>query len=88
MLSCRELARIVASDEIVEAAWPKKLAARVHLLMCQHCRRYAADIRALGASARRAWGAEARDPGRLEQLEKKILGRFQEGSADASTSDR
>ena len=87
MLNCRELERIVASDEIVEAAWPRKLGARVHLLMCRHCRRYAAELRAIGAGARRSWGAEARDPGRLEQLERKILGRFPKGSPDSSASD-
>ena len=76
MLTCRKLTRVLASDELVEAGWLQRSRGRFHLLMCRHCRRYAAQLRALGARARRSWGAEAKDAERLEQLQSRILQRF------------
>ena len=87
MLNCRELTRMLASDELVEAGWSQRLRGRVHLLMCRHCRRYAAQLRALGAGARRSWGAEAEDVERLEQLQSRILQRLPEGSAGSTSVD-
>ncbi len=75
-LNCRELTRMIASDELGEAGWVQKLGGRLHLLMCRHCRRYRAQLHTLGALARTCWGAEAHDAERLEQLERKILQRF------------
>ena len=54
MPSCREIARMVASDELTDAGWVRRLSVRFHLLMCRHCTRYAAELRAIGASARNA----------------------------------
>ena len=87
MLSCRELTRMVASDELVEAGWSQRLRGRGHLLMCRHCRRYAAQLRAHGAWARRSWGAEAEDAERLEKLQSTILQRLPEGSAASTSAD-
>ena len=73
MLKCRELTRMIASDELAEARWPVRLGGWLHLLMCQHCRRYAQQIRTLAAGARRSWGPETEDSARLDQLERRIL---------------
>ena len=73
MLNCRELTRMLASDELIEAGWWQRLEGQVHLLMCRHCRRYAAQLRAQGAWAQRSWGAEPEDVERLEQLKSRIL---------------
>ena len=85
MPNCRELTRMLASDELVEAGWSQRLRGRVHLLMCRHCRRYATQIRALGSGARRRWGAEAKDAERLARLESRILEHFP-GESAGSTS--
>lgn len=73
MPTCREVARAIATDELATAAWPRRLALRVHLLGCRHCRRYAAQIRAIGRAARDLFHPRETDPQRLERLEEKIL---------------
>ncbi len=78
MLSCKEIARVVARDELSEAGWRGRLAARLHLLMCQHCRRYAAQLRMIGQAARSLTSArsEEEDRGTVRRLEQGLLDRF------------
>ena len=75
MLSCRELARIIAADELAAAGWRRRLTGRLHVLMCRHCRRYEAQMRVLGRTARRLWRGhiENEDPSTLARLESRIL---------------
>ncbi len=73
MLSCKEVTRKIASDELVESGWRERLAVRLHLLWCRHCRRYVAQLRAIGAAARNLWGPRSQDPSTLERLERQIL---------------
>ena len=75
MPSCQELTRLISSDELAEANRPLRLRAWFHLLICRHCRRYAAQIRAIAAGARKSWGGEAEDPSGLARLEARILDR-------------
>ena len=75
MLSCKEVTRKIASDELVEAGWRERLAVRFHLLRCRHCRRYMAQLRAIGAAARNLWGPRSEDLPTLERLEREILDR-------------
>ncbi len=75
MLKCRELTRMIASDELPEAKWPVRTRGWLHLLMCRDCRRYRTQIRALAAGARRSWGPEAENSAGLDQLERRILER-------------
>ncbi len=86
MLKCRELTRMIASDELAEASWPVRMGGWLHLLMCRHCRRYATQIRALAAGARRSWGPEAEDSARLDQLERRILERCLDESEGSNAS--
>ena len=73
MLSCKEVTRKIASDELVEAGWRERLAVRLHLIWCRHCRRYVAQLRAIGAAARNLWGARAQNARTIERLERQIL---------------
>ncbi len=73
MLSCKEVTRKIASDELAEAGWRERLAVRLHLLLCRHCRRYASQLRAIGAAARNLWWSRSQDPSTLERLERQIL---------------
>lgn len=61
MLSCKEVSRIVASDEVAEAGWWRRAQMQLHLSMCQHCRRYAAQLRVIGKVARTLWGTRPVD---------------------------
>ncbi len=86
MVSCKEVTRKIASDEFAEAGWKERLAVRFHLLLCRHCRRYAAQLRAIGAAARNLLGSRAQDPSALERLERQILERSLGGLKDPTRS--
>ncbi len=75
MLSCKELVRALASEELEEAGRRKRLAVKFHLVMCRHCRRYASQLKALRSTAKRLWGteADAPDPDQIARLARKIL---------------
>ncbi len=90
MLSCKEVARTVASDALDEHTWGRRLALRLHLLMCRHCRRYARQLRAIAAAARGLWPEESEDPSTLERLRRTIAldsSRPSEASSDRSEDD-
>ncbi|MDA2929793.1 anti-sigma factor [Acidobacteria bacterium AH-259-O06] len=82
MLRCKEVTRKIASDELAEARWSQRIAFRFHLLMCRHCRRYAAQLLAIGTAARNLWGQEPEDPDTLERLKRKVLGPSPGGPQD------
>ena len=82
MLSCKDVTRKIASDEFREAGWRKRLLVRFHLLLCRHCRRYAAQLRAIGAATRELCGPPAQDPSTLERLERQILARSRRETED------
>ncbi len=86
MVSCKEVARKIASDEFAEAGWNERLAVRFHLLLCQHCRGYAAQMRSIGAAARNLLGSRSQDPSALERLERHILERSLGGPKDPTRS--
>ncbi len=75
MMTCKKVANLVASDEFKEAWWGRRTGLRLHLLMCRDCRRYARQLRALGAYARNRWGPQAEDSDALQRIERKILER-------------
>ena len=73
MATCKEVAETLGRD-----AWPdeplwRRLALRLHLCVCPHCRRYAAQIRAIGAAARSLFREQPEDPEVLERLQQTIL---------------
>ncbi len=73
MLTCKETAKAVAHDELRTAPRWRRHALRLHLLMCPHCRRYAAQIRAIGTAARSLLRAHGDDLKALERLHETIL---------------
>ena len=73
MLTCRELARLTARDELEDAGWAKRLDVRLHLFMCRHCRAYAAQLRAIGGAARSLGRSRLEDEAALNRLERAIL---------------
>ncbi len=78
MLTCREVTRAIATDELSEAGIGRRLAVRLHLFMCRDCRRYAAQIRAIGEAARGLFG-QTTDSGSLEDLKARILSQAPKG---------
>lgn len=82
MLSCKEVARLLAEDELEEAGWRKRLVIRIHLLRCQYCRRYAAQLQAIGRVARSLWGTRPgdEDAEALKRVEEAVLKSVSRGS--------
>lgn len=85
MLSCNQVTRLVSSEALRTAPMGQRLAVRVHLLMCRHCRRYVRELAAIGRAARHV----LRAPGKTEVagLERRLVAearRLQEGSPEDS----
>lgn len=76
MLTCKEVARTIAADELAAADWRRRLSVRFHLFICRHCRRYAAQIRTLGAGVRHVLDDEIPDAASRERLRQSILERI------------
>ena len=89
MTSCKDVTRKIASDEFREAGWRERLEVWLHLLLCRLCRRYAAQLRAIGAATRELCGPPAQDPSTLDRLERQILERSCPGAeGPTGTSER
>ena len=72
-MTCKAVAKAVAQDELDTGTWRRRLALRFHLLRCRHCRRYAAQIRAIGAAVHSLLREQGEDPKVLARLERAIL---------------
>lgn len=73
MLKCRDASRLIASGQGETLGFWKKLELRLHLLMCDSCRRYLAQVRAIGRGMRNLAARDQPDPEDLERLEKDIV---------------
>jgi anti-sigma factor ChrR (cupin superfamily) len=47
VLSCREIVQDADRLLAAELPWRRRVAVKLHLLMCRHCRRYVRQLRAL-----------------------------------------
>lgn len=74
-LSCRESSRRLASGALEDGPVLERVLVRLHLLFCAPCRRFAAQLRLLGA-ATRAWSGGLLDPARQAELEKRLVSRL------------
>ena len=76
MPSCREVTRLLASGEVEISPAVQRILTRLHLLMCDDCRRYSRELRQLGETAREALRLPL-DADRLVALERAIVDRAQ-----------
>ena len=53
MYRCSEVVRLVSTDEYLTAGPLKKLQIRLHLVMCENCKKYVRQLRALAAAIRK-----------------------------------
>jgi anti-sigma factor ChrR (cupin superfamily) len=51
MISCREVSTLVSSDALVTQSWRRRVAVRLHLMMCAACRHFAAQIESIRRGA-------------------------------------
>ncbi len=75
MPTCKDVATAIGQDDVRTLPWWRGLALRLHLLMCPHCRRYAAQIRAIGTAARSLFREHDANPQVLARLQETILSR-------------
>lgn len=76
MMKCREVATLLNMEQVAEASLWMRIGVRLHLMMCQHCRRFARQLRYLRTGAqsmRSAIDSEASAAG-LEQKIARTLG--------------
>jgi len=77
MLSCKEVTTLHATEGLEHASWRTRMGARLHLLMCKHCRRYVRELARIGAAVRALYAVtdEARD----EALLRRVLDSVRDG---------
>jgi hypothetical protein len=69
MLRCKDVTELIGSECAASAGLRTRLAVRMHLLWCRHCRAYARSLRKFAAIARRlALGAPIMEGARLEEI--------------------
>ncbi len=73
MPTCKDVATAIGRDEWRAAPRWRRLALRLHLLMCPPCRRYAAQIRAIGTAVRSLIRGQGENPKTLERIRKTTL---------------
>ncbi len=83
MMGCEEVARSISSGERAGASLRTRLALRVHLLMCRHCRWYVTQLDLIDEAARQRWGEGREDAAALERLERAIG--FEPGSTPVAS---
>lgn len=81
MPTCREVVRLLASDELKDQGLARRLLTRVHLLMCDDCGRYNEELEGITSVVREALRAPI-DPQRLAALERAILEHGGDGTVD------
>ena len=75
MISCKDVAKLLSSDELAGLPWWKRAEVRLHLLMCQYCSRFARQIEQLRIAARRMADPAEEDPGLEERIINRLSGR-------------
>lgn len=69
MINCRNVAKLLGTEELGDRPFWVRLRVKLHLAMCRHCRRLAWQLRQLGAAARgirESFDAEKRGKDDLE----------------------
>lgn len=52
MMSCKEVSTLMSTGRLDDAPWRARLAVRLHLSMCRHCRAFKRQLEALARAAR------------------------------------
>jgi hypothetical protein len=73
MPNCRKVAYLISSDGLEQATWPTRLLTRLHLVRCENCRRYAAELAMMGLIGREALSTDSVDPKTVQRLEGLIM---------------
>jgi|GEM_PF-1912888 len=75
MIRCKEVAELMASDQLSQQRWVRRVEVRFHLWRCRNCSRFRKQIVQIGETARKVFRESSRvkDHGVGESLEARLL---------------
>ena len=75
MLSCREVSRLISSEEIEGMGWSRRFSFRIHYFLCGSCRCYGRQMTTIGTAIRR-WAGRSVSNEDVTSLEREIVDRL------------
>jgi hypothetical protein len=72
MISCKNVAKLLMSDELQAQTWWKRAEVRLHLAMCKFCSRLARQLEHLRSGVQQVSDQDEADPG----LEARLIRRL------------
>jgi hypothetical protein len=75
MISCKNVATLLMSDQLQAQSWWKRMEVRLHLAMCRFCSRLARQMEQLRSAARAMSEKEEADPNFEDRLIRRLSGR-------------
>ncbi len=76
MISCRNVARLLTSDELAAQSRWKRMEVRLHLAMCKFCSRLARQLELMRIAARRLPDSTKEDKDLEERLARRLFDRM------------
>jgi len=75
MISCKNVAKLLMSDQLQAQSWWKRMEVRLHLAMCRFCSRLARQMEQLRSAARGMSQHEGTDRDCEDRLIRRLSGR-------------
>ena len=75
MLSCKEMAEKATRGEFDDAGWLTRLLIRMHIGMCEHCRRFSAQMKFISRAAKER-AAQSVDAAHLDAFKRRLKDRL------------
>jgi hypothetical protein len=75
MISCKNVATLLTSDQLQSQSWWKRMEVRMHLAMCDLCSRLARQLEQLRSGARQVRDQNEPDQGLEDRLIRRLSGR-------------
>ena len=72
MISCKNVARLLTSDQLQSQSWWKRMEVQVHLAMCLYCSRLARQLQQLRSGSRQLRDQFEAD----KEFEKRLINRL------------
>jgi hypothetical protein len=74
MISCKNVAKLLMSDQLQAQSWWRRMEVRLHLAVCRFCSRLARQIEQLRSATRRISEQEEADSGLEDRLIRRLSG--------------
>jgi hypothetical protein len=75
MISCKNVANLLMSDQLQAQSWWKRMEVRLHLAMCRFCSRLARQMEQLRSAVQGVSQQEGADPDFEDRLIRRLSGR-------------